>query len=278
MRWPRFLFVLLLATSAEADGGGYMLGAGIEADADDGLRGSVLGGIELSEATWLSAGLSASSVELASGRNSNTAYADIEIDHHFDPVGIAFGVAYWGDPDLLDSVDLRGSLYYRNDKFSIGGDFEYRDFNFIVPPSDFFAGREFAFDANGIGARARYRFTDAFSVSASAMQYDYSVDFRPDENRDAIRLITISRLSLLNNLIDSRARLGFAFARGESRWELDLSTWEGALDRSRTKSLTVRYLRPISGKADIELGLGHDDSELYGELTFFSLFFYFYSI
>jgi hypothetical protein len=108
------------------------------------------------------------------------------------------------------------------------------------------------------------------------MQYDYSVDFVPDENRDALRLVTVSRLGLINNLIDSRASVGFGLDVGPRRWELDLSTWEGALDQSRTRSVTLRLLTPISHQSDIEFGLGYDDSDLYGDVTFLSVYLYFY--
>ncbi len=277
MRWPRILVSLLLvAAAARADLDGYFLGAGIETDSDEGLRGSLIASLGLTEATWLSGGFSASSVDLASGRSSSKIYGDLEIDHHFKPLGVTVGAAYWGDPDLLDSVDLRGSVYFRNTRFMLAGEYEYRDFDFIIPPTQFFPGRAFAFDADGIGARVRYRFTETFGVSASGMQYDYSVDFKPNENRDAATLITVSRLGLINNLIDSRASLAFALDMGLQQWELDYSTWKGALDRSRTRSVTINYLRPLSDKTDIEFGLGYDDSDLYGGVTFLSIFVYFY--
>jgi hypothetical protein len=272
----RFLTLLLLAGTANADVEGYLLGGGVESDTDSGLRLAALGSVGLSKDTWLSAAVSKSTVELATGSDSNTAYADIEIDHHFDPIGFTLGAAYWGDPDVLDSVDLRASLYFRTDKITLAGEYETRDFDFIIPPSDFFAGREFAFDADGIGARARFKFNDVVSMSLSDMKYDYSVDFRPDENRDAIRLVTVSRLGLINNLIDSRAGIDFGFDVGLKRWELDFSKWKGALDGARTNSYTIRYLTPIGAKTDIEFGLGYDDSDLYGDVTFFSVYLYFY--
>jgi hypothetical protein len=276
MRSLRYCLLLLLAGPAYADLEGFLLGGGLETDTDDGLRGSLLASVGFSEDTWLSGGLSMSSVELASGRNSDTKYADIELDHHFDPIGVSIGAAYWGDPDILDSVDVRGSLYYRNDKFMLAADVEQRDFDFTIPSSDVFAGREFAFEGDGIGGRARLHLTDAVSISISGMKYDYSVDFVPDENRDAISLISVSRLSLINNLVDSRASIDLGIDRGLKRWELDYSTWKGALDRSRTHSYTVRYLTPMSAKTDIEFGLGYDDSDLYGDVTFFSIYLYFY--
>jgi hypothetical protein len=33
---------------------------------------------------------------------------------------------------------------------------------------------------------------------------------------------------------------------------------------------------PLSDRSDIEFGLGYDASDLYGNVTFFSLFLYFY--
>ena len=186
------------------------------------------------------------------------------------------GLAYWGDPDLLDSIDRRLSLYYRNDRVTIAAAYELRDFDFIIPPSDFFVGREFAFEADGVGGRVRLKLTDSVSLSASAMQYDYSVDFRPDENQDAIRLLAVSRLSLINSLIDSRASIDLSIDRGSSSWELDYSTWKGALDLSRTHSVTLYYMRPLSRRTDIEFGLGYDESDLYGDVTYFSLYLYFY--
>jgi hypothetical protein len=155
-------------------------------------------------------------------------------------------------------------------------EYEYRDFDFIIPPTRFFPGRALAFDADGFGARLRYSITTSLDLSFSAMQYDYSVNFRPNENRDALRLITVSRLGLINNLIDSRASLGFSLKAGEQRWGLDYSTWKGALDRARTDSLTANYLRPLGGRTDIEFALGYDDSDLYGGVTFLSVYLYFY--
>ena len=58
------------------------------------------------------------------------------------------------------------------------------------------------------------------------MQYDYSVDFRPIDNRDALRLITVSRLSLINTLIDSRASVAFSFSHDSRSWELGLQHLE----------------------------------------------------
>lgn len=267
---------MLLASNALADSDGFLIGGGIESDSEDGIRGSLMGGVGVSEKTWISASVSKSSVELPTGRDLETFYADVELDHHFDPVGVRVGVSYWGDADILDSNDWRAALYWRGEKVTLTGEYEFRDFDIIVPSFELSPGREFAFDADGIGARARIQLSDNVSMGLAGRKYDYSIDFIPNDNRDVASLLSVSRLSLINSLIDSRASLDFTIDHGLKRWEFDFSTWEGVVDMSRTNSITIRYLTPLGGKTDIEFGLGYDDSDLYGDVTFFSVFFYFY--
>ena len=38
----------------------------------------------------------------------------------------------------------------------------------------------------------------------------------------------------------------------------------------------MRFLTPISDRTDIELGVGYDDSEFYGDLWIASIYLYFY--
>jgi len=272
----KYLVLILFAGNAIAAGDGFLIGAGVESDSEDGIRGSFIGGIGVSEDTWLSVGLSKSSVELPIRRDINTVYADVELDHFFDPVGVRIGVSYWGDSDVLDSNDWRASLYWRGEKVTLSGEYEFRDFDFTVPSLDLATSREFMFDADGLGASARFELSDNVSLTLGGKAYDYSVDFVPIENRDVLSLISVSRLSLINSLIDSRANLGLAIDSGLKRWELEFATWKGEVDKARTNSLTVRFLMPVGGKADIEFGLGYDDSDIYGDVTFLSLFLYFY--
>lgn len=275
MCWPRCLLLLLMANAALA-ADGFMLGAGAESDSDGGLSVAVLGGVGFSENTWLSAALAESSVDLVSGRELETGYADIELDHFFDPVGIRIAAAYWGDSDVLMSNDWRASIYVRNDRVAVSFDYEYRDFEFIIPSTDFLRSRRLLFDADGVGLSVRVNTTERTSLRLRGIKYDYSVPFRPVDNVDAARLLSVTRLSLINSLVDHRASLTLGIKNGDRNWDIDISTWEGIIDRSRTNSLTVRYLLPMTRRTDIELGLGYDDSELYGDVTFFSLYLFFY--
>jgi hypothetical protein len=268
--------LLLVAASPVFAAEGYMLGGGAESDSDGGLSAALVGGVGFTEKTWLSASYAQSSVDLLSGRELDTRYADIELDHHFDPIGVRIGAAYWGDSDVLESNDLRMAGYYRNDKATVSFDYEYRDFDFIIPSTDFTMSRRVTFDADGFGLSLRFKTSKNTSVRLRGIKYEYSVPFRPVENIDAARLISVTRLSLVNSLVDHRAGVSLSIDQGLSNWDIDLSTWENVLDRSRTRSLTVRYLFPMTDQTDLELGVGYDDSELYGDVTFFSLYLFFY--
>ncbi|MDH3339552.1 MAG: hypothetical protein OEM76_17230, partial [Gammaproteobacteria bacterium] len=64
MSLSRLAVLLLLAGNALAAGDGFMIGGGVEADNDDGIGTTVIGGFGLAENTWLSAGVAKSSVVL----------------------------------------------------------------------------------------------------------------------------------------------------------------------------------------------------------------------
>jgi hypothetical protein len=272
----RFVAFLFYSGSALAAGDGFMIGGGIESDTEDGFNASVIGGIGVAENAWLSAGLAKSTVDLGRGLDLESLYADIELDYYFDPIGVRIGASYWGDSDILDSNDWRASLYWRNDKVTLSAEYEFRDFEFIIPSTDRLTSREIMFDGDGVGISVRFQVSDSTSLRIRGVKYDYSVPFRPVENTDAASLLTVSRLSLINTLIDNRAAMTIGIDQGSKRWEVDFATWQGAINESRTNSITLRYLMPLSRKTDIEFGLGYDDSELYGDVMFFSLYLYFY--
>ncbi|NIL94616.1 MAG: hypothetical protein GTO71_09280 [Woeseiaceae bacterium] len=255
---------------------GFMLGGGAEGDSDGGVSAALVGSVGLGKDTWLSAGVAKSSVELESGRKLESLYADLELDHFFDPVGIRVGVAYWGDPDVLESNDWRASGYFRNAVVSISADYEYRDFDLTIPRTDFFPGRQITFDADGIGLTARFQTSENTNLRLRGIKYDYSVSFRPTDSLEAARLLSVTRLSLVNSLVDHRASISLSIDHGLNNWTLDASTWESIFTGSRTKSYTVRYLFPLSQRTDLELGAGYDDSELYGDVSFFSFYLFFY--
>jgi hypothetical protein len=252
MSWSKCIAFLLLSGNCWA-AGEYVIAGGVQGDSADGIAGALL--LRDTLETW---------------------YGDVALDHFFDPAGVRLGLAYWGDNSVLDSTDARASLYFRGSRGSLSFDYEFRDFELELPEFDFLRRRQINFDANGLGLGARLDLSENVDVRFKGMSYDYSVNLRLDPNRDIVNLISVTRLSLLNTLVDYRASLSLGFDFGLKRLELEAAQWEGAVAGSRTNSYSVRFLAPISRRNDIEFGLGYDDSENYGEVTVFSVFLYFY--
>jgi hypothetical protein len=275
MSWLKASVLLLFAAPVWA-AEGYIVSIGVEADSEDAMAGSLAGELGLAENTWLSGAVAKNSVDLPRGLRVDTIYGDIGLDHWFDPVGVSATVAYWGDSDILDSLDYRAALYWRNDRVRFAGDFEYRDFSFDIFRDDLRPGQDARFHANGVGLTARFALNETVDLSLSAMDYDYNVNLRIDANRPILDFLSVSRLSLINSLIDYRARIGLGIDVGKQRWSLDLATWKGEVDGRKTLSGTLRLITPVGDRSDIDIGLGVDKSEGYGSATVLSIYLYFY--
>jgi hypothetical protein len=265
----------LLASNALAVEG-FILGGGVEVDSEEGLAASVIGDVGLTEKTWLSGSIGKSQFDLARRQSLETWYVDVGLDHWFEPVGIRGGAAYWGDNDILDSLDWRGSLYWRGDENTVSVDYEYRDFEFELPAIGEFPGREVSFDAHGIGLSGHVGLSEHVGLNFYGINYDYSVDLGIDRNRPILQLLSLSRLGLINSLVNYRAGLALGVDAGMQRWIFGLSRWQGEVDGVVTNSATVRLVTPMGQKSDVEFGLGVDKSDLYGTVTFLSVFLYFY--
>jgi len=275
MSWRKVIPLLFLAGNALA-AEGYILGFGVEGDSAEGLAASAVGDLALTDHTWLTGSVAKSSLDLPRRQTLETWYADLGLDHWFDPVGIRLGAAYWGDSDLLESNDLRGSLYWRGETAMISANYEFRDFNFELPAFDAFPGRSASFDAEGIGLSGRINLSDTVSLNLYGMDYTYSVDLSTDRNQAILELLSFSRLSLINSLVDYSAGAALGVDVGLQRWLFEFATWKGEVDGSVTNSATIRLMTPMGEKSDIEFGLGVDNSELYGTVTFLSVYMYFY--
>lgn len=274
--WFRTALLALLAGSAWADKGDFMLGGGVEADNADGMAVTAFSDVAVTDDTRLSGAIARSDVDLSLREGFETLYGSLDVDHHFDPVGIRVGYVYWGDSDVLDSRGGRASVYWRRDRFSLSGNYEYRDFEFDIPAFGQFPGRTVDFDADGLGLNLFVGLGESMDLSLGGMSYDYSVNLSIDQDRGIAQLVSVSRLSLINSLVDHSAYLSLGLDDDLRRWELELSTRQGAVTGDRADAITLRFLMPLGDSSDIEFGLGRDDSDLYGDATLFSVFVYFY--
>lgn len=264
---------LLLAFAAQA-GAEHVLSLGLEADTEDSEAFSLAGSFSANGDTWFTGSLAQSRSD-GLPFDAETVLVDLGVDHHFDPVGVRLGGGYWGDSDLLDSTDLRAAVYWRNDDVSLSLDFERRAFDVTIRgPRG--ALRRFDLDADGIGLSARAALIDSVSVYANGMSYDYSRNISLDPDADFLRVFALSRISMVNSLVEERLRAGVEFEIGTRVVDLGYSSWKTAVFGDRVDSFGVGFLTPLGAASDIELRLSSDDSDTVGQATTFSVFLYFY--
>jgi hypothetical protein len=278
---PHRTFAVLLIGSVlslplVARGGDFVLGAGLSLDDAEGTALTVVGDVSIGESTWLSAGLGRSRVDLPRFQEIETWYADIGIDTYWDPAGLRMGVAYWGDNDIFDSVDVTGSIYSRNERGTISINGEYRDFELELPPIDILPRTSVPFNAKGLGLSGRLNISKRVDLHLSGMSYEYSVDLRGPAVTRFTNLLSISRLSLLSSLIDWEISGGVGVDVGLRRWQLDVARWRGAIDGGDNHAVTVSFLTPMTARTDIEFAIGLDNSDLYGQVAVFNVFLFFY--
>lgn len=278
MPWRKRRTVLLLALVCSGNvfaDEGYILGLGAESDTSDSLAFSAFGDFGITKKTWISA---TAAIARAEGALSqlHTVYGDFGLDHHFDPIGIRIGAAYWGDEDILDSVDIRGALYMRTKTMSLSVDYEKRNFDFLFNLEPQFERRQVEFEADGYGLKFRVDASERVSLHLRGMSYDYSVDLTRLQNISDLNFLSASRLSLANSLLDHRVDAGIDIEFGLKTLSLEVGSRQTAIDGGRINLVSAGFLFPASDASDIELRVGYDDSENFGGTTVFSFFWFFY--
>ena len=273
----RFLSTVLLCLVCNSSvlAGSYILGLGAAADNADGRAISAFGDFGIGEHTWLSAMIGTTETDGIAGGFS-TMFADVGIDHYFNPVGIRIGGAHWGDPDILDSDDVRAAFYYRDDIASFSADYERRNFDFIFGSDLLRDSRKSEFHADGWGLTSRIKFNDRITARLSGMHYGYSRNIRLQPDIDILRFLSASRLSLMNSLIDYRINAGVEFRFGLRSIDLSVGSWKTAVDQGKVDSYAIGFLTPMSDRTDIEFRLSFDESENFGHTTALTVYLYYF--
>lgn len=269
------LALACLAIAGEALAADYVLGIGAAADTGDAFAATVFGDLELGEDTWISATYGSTETDVLVG-GFRTDFYDIGIDHYFEPFGLSLSGAYWGDSDLLDSVDIRASLYYRDDIASFSADYERRNFDFVFETLFTRERRQVEFHADGWGMTNRVQFNDRLTFRLSGMHYEYSRRIRIDPNIDVLRFLSASRLSLINSLIDYRIDTGVEYRFGLRSVDISAGTWKTAVDQSKIDSYSIGLLTPLTDRTDVEFRLSFDNSENFGRTTALTAYLYYF--
>lgn len=280
MPWPRRVSTraAVLAAAlccANADANPLVVGLGVEADDADSRSYSVFADLGLAEDTWLSAAAAVTSTD-RDVLDVSTKFAEVGLDHHFKPFGVRVSGGYWGDEDLLESNDFRAAGYLRGERGSIAFDYQRRSFDLTIGGL-LLDARRISFDADGYGLSASLPIGERVRLYASGMDYEYSRNIRLQPNVDTLRLFSLSRLSIVNSLVDFRASAGLELAFGRRSLDLRVARWRTEVDRGEITSFGAGFLTPVSGAADVEIRLAYDDSENFGGATVLSFFLYLYS-
>lgn len=268
------LHLVFILLSADVFAEGFVLGAGVEGDSQDGRAYAAMGDFSLGENTWLSAfGTLAETEGII--QDNDTVLAGASLDHFFGPVGVRVGGSYWGNADILDSRDVEASIYVRGEAGSLSLDYERRNFEFDLQ-SDQLRGRTATFHADGWGLTSRLALGETVSLFAGGMAYDYSRNLRIQADIDVLAFISRSRLSMINNLIDHQFNGGIEFRFGLRSLDLTAGEWQTAIDGGRIASYSIGFLTPLGDRFDGEFRLSLDDSEIYGRTTAFSVYLYYF--
>jgi len=266
------LAILACCTNAHAEG--YVLGLGVDGDSAEGRSISAFGDFGVGEETWLAVMANSSRTE-GFLRSNDTILADVGIDHWFDPVGVRFGATYWGNSDILDSRDLRASVYARGKVGSFSLDYQKRNFEFDLQ-SDLLRGRTVEFSADGVGFSTRLSLGENLSFQLGGMSFDYSRNLRIQPDIDVLAFVSASRLSMVNSLIDDRINAGLDFKFGLRSIDVTVGRWQTAVDGSEVDSYSIGFLTPVSDRVDMEFRLALDESETFGQTTSFSFYVYYF--
>jgi hypothetical protein len=266
--------MLLLTRAAAAESDGFIFGFGGEADTAGGRAVAAFGDLGVTKETWLSAML-AQTTTGSGPRSLDTVYADLAIDHWFKPAGIRVAAAYWGDDEVLDSGDLRASIYFRNDALAITADYERRNFDLTIG-ANVLRPRVIEFYGDGYGVKARLVVGDATALSLAGMGYSYSRDISRQPNIDILRIFSSSRLGLMNSLLDYRFSAGIDWSVGLRTIDLRLERWQTAIDQGYVDSIGVGFLTPVNQFSDVELRFSYDYSDTFGKTITLSVFHYFF--
>jgi len=268
---------LLLSCAAASADSGYILGVGGEFDTSDGRALSAFADYGISEDTWLSGAFARTNTGGVLG-GLDTVYADVALEHSIGSIGARIGAAYWGDADILDSRDLRGSVFVRGDSTSLSIDFERRDFDFDFSSTLSDVVQTVSFTADGIGGSGSLQVGDRTRLFASGMSYNYSRDIRLQPRIDNLRFLSNSRLSLMNSLIDYRFSAGVEQQIADSIVDLTFSNWQTAVDGGTVRSIAVGIIVPVGPASDLGFRVAFDESENFGSTVAFAVTYYYFGV
>jgi hypothetical protein len=273
------LLGLLLAPAVTlADGRPWAVGLGVQADVEGSSSVVASFDIAATETTWLRASGSFGQSPNSRG-DIQTTTASVGVDQSFGPVGLTLDLQQWGDPDLVESTDVKASFYFRNDDVSVAvlGERRNIDLTFSVTG---LGGQVFSrsadFDADGWGLRLSAKPNDRWRVYARGRKYDYSVNLSALPRIQVVDFLFSSTLTLANSLVDFETSFGVERSFGERSVSLNYGRDRSAVDQTFLESMDLGVLFPVGKRVDLELSFGFSDSDDFGSEAFGGFYIYIY--
>jgi hypothetical protein len=220
----------------------------------------------VTSSTWLS---------FAAGRSTSPAdQADVtadtlvaSVDQRFGRVGVAFEVEHWGDPDALESEDLRGTFYVERERFRVGFTYETRDIDVpftLTGPLGRTISRNVGVGADGVAVDLRVSPAERWQLYFGASEHDYERDLAVLPRIDRLNLLSTSTLTLANSFVDHVRTLGVERELGRALLNLSYTRDESAIDGSRFETFDAAVLFPIAARVDLEINVGNGRSDFLG--------------
>ena len=115
---------------------------------------------------------------------------------------------------------------------------------------------------------------EASFITGVILPVDGGLSIQLQENIDVLRVLSVSRLSLINSLVDYRLSGGISVRFGARALDFNVSSWRTELDQGQVNSYGIGLIMPVADFSDLELRFAYDDSENFGSTYVFSVFFY----
>ena len=238
------------------------LGAQVDEDSSDSVLATVNWGVTRS--TWLlfSAARSRSPAERADISAQSLVAG---VDHRFGLVGVTFQVERWGDSDVLESDELRGSFYIQQERLRIALNHERRDIDIpftLTGPLGGTVRRTAQLSADSFGLSVRVQPAERWQLYFEATEHDYERDLALLPRIDRLNLLSTSALTLANSFVDHERMLGFERELGRTLLNVSFREDRSAIDGSKLETIEAGVLWPISRRIDVEVNLGSGRSDL----------------
>lgn len=269
------LFVPMLT---QAQGRPWAIGLGALLDAEGSSSTVASFDIAAAERTWLRASGSLGASPDTRG-DIRTRTLSVGIDQSFGLLGLTLDLQRWGDPDLVESDDIKASIYLRGDVLTAALLAERREFDVTFSVTgvggDVFS-RTVGFRGDGWGLRFSAKPVDNWRFFVSGRKYDYSVNLAALPRIQLVDFLFSSTLTLANSLVDFEIAAGVERSFGARSVSLNYARDRSAVDRSFLESLDLGLLLPVGKRVDLELSFGLSDSQDFGSEVFGGIYLFIY--